>query len=512
MIPGLSRLGPAARLSIGVISLMVFLLLMLELFIGLGAGRLEDAARVRASLAERIALQAGGMVEHGRQASFARLFDDTAVRNPELLSMALRTHDGRIVAQAGPHDSHWTLPADAPSSITQVRVPMFANQVRWGDVELSFAPIHPQSLRGWLQERSVIAALLFVVLGTLIVFLFLRRALQYLDPSAVVPQRVRAALDTLTEGIVLLDADGRIVIANRSFLSLPTVRGESLIGKPVDSLEWMVVALGEERTEWPWIRAEQTRQSVEDTQLTIPLETPGETLDLLLNAAPVLDEERRYRGCMLSVSDVTDIHRTNEELRRTVAALDASHATITQQNAELRRLATTDPLTGCLNRRAFYERLSAAISSARRSRAPMGCIMTDIDFFKRFNDTYGHAVGDQVLIIVSRILGEGVREADILARFGGEEFCIVLPDQDLTACAAVAERLRARIEQDAGKEIEASEPIRITSSFGVATLDPDKPDGEEMIQRADEALYKAKHLGRNQVATERDVAESGVDA
>jgi diguanylate cyclase (GGDEF)-like protein len=179
---------------------------------------------------------------------------------------------------------------------------------------------------------------------------------------------------------------------------------------------------------------------------------------------------------------------------------------IRHKNEELQRLATRDPLTGCRNRRAFFDAVHPLFDHVVASGQQLCCIMIDIDHFKTFNDRYGHAIGDKVLAAVSRKLAAGLREQDLLCRYGGEEFCIVLPDCSMEAALQAAERLRESIERQAGDSVRAGEPLRITSSFGVSALHADTPNIEALIERADKALYQAKAEGRNRVCIDQTSA------
>jgi len=125
--------------------------------------------------------------------------------------------------------------------------------------------------------------------------------------------------------------------------------------------------------------------------------------------------------------------------------------------------------------------------------------MCDIDHFKRFNDRYGHAVGDEVIRALVRTLQAGLRQHDLLCRYGGEEFCIILPETTLAQAAEIAARLRSEVELHAGSSVRTTEGLQITSSFGLAGLAADMRDPAELIDRADSALYQSKEGGRNRV-------------
>ncbi len=161
-------------------------------------------------------------------------------------------------------------------------------------------------------------------------------------------------------------------------------------------------------------------------------------------------------------------------------------------------LASTDPLTGCVNRRVMLDRLEQELAGARRYRHPLTVLMIDIDWFKKINDTHGHLVGDTVLRKLADILRQEARAVDIVARYGGEEFTVILPDTDLEGGTASAERFRERAAKTDFTEV--GDPLHATISIGVATVNSNEEiSTEEMIARSDAALYRAKQAGRNKV-------------
>ena len=161
--------------------------------------------------------------------------------------------------------------------------------------------------------------------------------------------------------------------------------------------------------------------------------------------------------------------------------------------AEILKHATLDALTGFYNRRQLEERIKQEASSAKRQKRSLCAIMTDIDYFKKVNDTYGHAAGDLVLKTVSREIKNQLRDYDVAGRYGGEEFVILLPFTKIEEAKMVAERLRKAVES---KKIELAgkQHINVTISLGVAEYKE-----KDFIENADKALYKAKESGRNKV-------------
>jgi len=168
-----------------------------------------------------------------------------------------------------------------------------------------------------------------------------------------------------------------------------------------------------------------------------------------------------------------------------------------QLQQELRLMASTDPLTGLLNRRRFLEQAEKEFLRSRRYRHELAAVMLDIDHFKAINDTHGHFVGDQVLIALSRAAENLLRDIDILCRWGGEEFVILMPETPLAGAAILAERLRevlARLAVDT-----TAGPLHFTISAGVAARGECDAGLTDILQRADTALYAAKDHGRNRI-------------
>jgi diguanylate cyclase (GGDEF)-like protein len=182
-----------------------------------------------------------------------------------------------------------------------------------------------------------------------------------------------------------------------------------------------------------------------------------------------------------------------------------SRASANRLIGRLADVARTDPLTGLLNRRGFEELLETELERSRRSGCPLSLIVGDLDHFKLLNDRYGHAAGDRALERLSMILNTAKRRIDTVARIGGEEFAVILPDSDQHAAYILAERMRREV-----RETFASEPSQLTISLGVATFPVHAASGEVLIARADESLYAAKALGRNRTALYSEQLEDSV--
>ncbi|MGC2063828.1 MAG: diguanylate cyclase [Thermodesulfovibrionales bacterium] len=213
-------------------------------------------------------------------------------------------------------------------------------------------------------------------------------------------------------------------------------------------------------------------------------------------AVPML-YEKKLMGVLVMLSEQVDFLDSFQinliEVLCNQASTSIANAKL---HAKIERLATTDGLTGLFNHRIFQERLTGELKRQSRISGPLSLMLTDIDFFKKVNDTYGHPVGDIVLKKVSKVIRESLRDIDIPARYGGEEFAVILPGTDGPGARVIAERLRTAVQ---GKTFSADEKsFRVSISIGIAVSPADAKRKEELIEKADQALYHAKHNGRNQ--------------
>lgn len=185
--------------------------------------------------------------------------------------------------------------------------------------------------------------------------------------------------------------------------------------------------------------------------------------------------------------------------RRLVTMGDRMQAQLSSLNDELSHMARTDALTGLDNRRHFMDMARTEFSRSRRTDKPFSLLLIDADHFKAINDTWGHDVGDRVLQDIAMLLNDSVRAHDLPARFGGEEFTVLLPETDCREAAIIAERIRTAVE--ANTLVVHNSPVSISVSIGCTTLNARTVDVdlETVLKRADVALYAAKKNGRNRV-------------
>ena len=203
-----------------------------------------------------------------------------------------------------------------------------------------------------------------------------------------------------------------------------------------------------------------------------------------------------------------------EKIRAYTQALDDANALLEEKvkqrtqeleasNEELKLLASVDPLTLLYNRRYFTTSSEQILQISKRNKTPLSMIMLDIDDFKHINDAYGHQSGDEVIVFVASVLMEMTRKSDIICRFGGEEFVVLLPETNLEGAFAIGEKIRTSIERQE-LDLQIKQKVFITISVGVAEFDKEADKSlEDIIKKADSAMYEAKGSGKNRTCVER---------
>ena len=281
------------------------------------------------------------------------------------------------------------------------------------------------------------------------------------------------ALNEIDLGIVLLDSDLRTKFINRAFLHIYRLADKSGISDCdfEDLMRFVVrkrrVLAPSEFNSYIKRRVREVRAGIEDVR-DIRMDD-GQAIRVYCKPLP-------DGGRMLVFTDVTDLVR---------------------QADQLKILATVDGMTGLFNRRHFLSLAEIEWSRYQRYWRPMSLILFDIDRFKSINDSFGHHVGDHVIVQIADICHQQKRKSDIIARFGGEEFLILLPETKLEAAQRVAERLRRKVEASAFPV--TSNAVTATISVGVVEASPTMDTIFDLIKLADKALYKAKNSGRNRV-------------
>lgn len=488
--------SPLVRISLGLVVVTISTLLVIDI-IGLVPDVRRAELKSRQVIAESLAVQFSRALAEDQFTSVEETLKILVERNEDVLSAGIRLNQGNLIVHTHAHDERWTLQKGDNSTATQIQLALFDGNSPWGTIELHFDELGQHGGEfDWRNSFPVVVGLVAVIcfIGYMV---FLKRTLKELDPSAVIPERVRLALDTLAEGLLIVDQDNTIVFSNQSFSRKTSLTASDLIGRPCTSLSWVTDHEEfEEEQALPWVQVLAGGQ-LEGGEHAIVKLTSGldKVYKFAVNASTITSAEGEIRGALITFDDVTEVERKNEELELTLVQLERSQLQITKQNEELHVLATRDPLTGLLNRRSFFESFESMITDALHNNDNLGCMVVDIDHFKTVNDTFGHSVGDVVIKLLSTVLTDYSRPGDFVGRFGGEEFCIALPGADKEAAFAIAERMRCAIEETNIEEFNNTHSITI--SIGITDLSEGATNVAEMFDQADKALYVAKESGRN---------------
>jgi len=494
----LPNISPVLRISIGLLLLTISLLLVGDL-LGIVPNQQESEVASRKVMAESLAIQISSEIGEQRIKQAINLLNVIVKRNKTIQSIALRTKSKKIMMKSENHDVYWQSREDDSSTVDHIQVPIYEQQGRWGTLEVSFVPMGT-IWSNMFTSRSFSAMILFVfIFGFIAYWLFLRRALSELDPSSVVPDRVRTALDVLNEGLVIVDRQERIVLINNALKKKLALSESELMGKRLSSLAWEMEdetqLLDKQMLPWNILLDTNEVPILKTLQLK---SSQKETFTFDVNVAPIKAPNQKMKGVIITIDDVTELERKNSELNHILERLEKSKEEISRQNFELIELSTRDPLTDLLNRRALFQGLNTLLIEAQEQATRLSCIMIDIDFFKSVNDTYGHTIGDKVIQTFSGIFLTESNNNYLICRYGGEEFVIILPNTDCATAMEVADKIRIAIAEYSFEEI--AENLHMTASLGVTCTEKKYMIGaDKLIDQADQALYIAKQSGRNQV-------------
>lgn len=306
-------------------------------------------------------------------------------------------------------------------------------------------------------------------------------ALRLLD---IVPIARENVMESIPEMVFVLDEKERIIDANAV--------AQNWLGKPINEI------IGREPIEvfqkWPQLLQrffflEYTREEIE-----IP-GNPPRTLETIIT--PIYNRTSQLEGRVILAYDITDRKKLEEELKNTNHALQVQLDENERLRVQLQEQAIRDPLTGVFNRRYFAEALDKENARAVRENIPYSLIILDVDHFKKVNDTYGHKCGDLVLQSLAKFLQENTRQSDIVCRFGGEEFVILMPDAAVEDARERGEYFRKKFETlTYGCNDKL---VHATFSAGIASFPLHADSGEALLSMADTALYYSKEAGRNRV-------------
>lgn len=483
----MNRLSTISRITLGLVCLTTSLVLvagMLGLVPSLSASQLEH----RRQFAEAFAVTFVPLATRADQEQLDSTLQQVRSRNSQLDSIAVRRRNGELMLQSGRHpEKESQLLNNKDTSINIV--PLSTEGTSWGQLEMVWQA--PTNVIPGIPLRSDITLALFVAAGAAVGFtVFLRRVLSHLSPDKVVPGRVREALDSLAEGLLVLDSHMNIVLANQSFSQVVGSLPEEIVGKNVSTFDFQVT--GDDPTvQFPWTATAKSGEAQKSMLLT--LGCPNGTRTFSISTVPVKDDKGTNRGVVASFDDVTGMQRKQAALKDALVHLKSSTEEIRKQNTELEWLATRDTLTGCMNRRSFFGAYERYWREAEVNQTVLSAVMVDIDYFKAINDNHGHGMGDEVLRVISRVLMDTVGSTNLVCRYGGEEFTILMPGMSLDEAELLSERCRL------GIQAQEFPKLKVTASLGVSALCQAPDDPQALLDQADKCLYVAKRTGRNRV-------------
>ncbi len=337
----LARIPTRVHLALGLSALAVCAVLAAS-WLGLVADPEDAARRHRAALAETVAVVASTLLDDPAAATApddpsadpnaspaASPLQDTlaflATRNPDVLSLGVRDPDGALLADVNHHAAQWSPGAHAQSSDAELVVPVWRGDQPAGRLEMRFAPLRAPGWRGELQDPSLRLAA-FIFASCLLAYgFYLRRMLRELDPSRAVPQRVRTAYDNLAEGLVVLDARGRVVLANKSAADMLGVPEISLVGRSPDGFAWSGPAGEPVRADTlPWVLARVQCRPQRDVHLCVR-SVAGTHYALRANCTPILDDTGQLQALVVSYQDVTELEQRGVALRVAKEQADAAN-------------------------------------------------------------------------------------------------------------------------------------------------------------------------------------------
>ncbi len=323
------NIAPATRLSLGLVFMTGTVLMTADL-LGLIPNTTDAAISARIHTSESVAYYVADVMSRQDTERAQQFAENIVERNEDLLSMALRLENGTTAFQTTDHDEHWQNQSLDKSTPNQIVLPLNNSEGAWGRLELAYMP-----LGGSWGLSSVAGLLLFTSVGTFGVYrLYLRRVLNQLDPSSVIPKRVKAVLDTMSEGVLVMDGNRQIVLANDPLLDALGMPLDRVLGKKAKTLPWKPFNPTTEQTTWPWEREDESDGQVHGEVLTVT-HADGRSRIYVVNTATIHGADGRARGMLATFDDITGIEEKNVELQQMLQALEASQKEVANQNEQL---------------------------------------------------------------------------------------------------------------------------------------------------------------------------------
>ena len=303
------------RITFGLVGLMLSLLFTAS-FIGLIPDARKPVHSGRVALAEAVAVNSSAFITHSdlrrMEANLAFLIE----RNEELLSAAVSRTNGNMIAVVGEHEQNWQTLEDGLSTDSQIEVPVWAGDNQWGVIQLRFEPVNGQGWLSFITDPLFRQSLFFVIAGFVLFYLYLGKMLKQLDPSQAIPDRVRAALDTMAEGLLVLDRKQNIVLANQSFAAIIGKAPDDIIGYRASDFPWQYDKDSESDSRLsPWESALQNGRGQLNEMVRLQRDGLGHRT-FKVNCAPIVGDGKTINGVLVSFDDVTQLEEKEVELRK----------------------------------------------------------------------------------------------------------------------------------------------------------------------------------------------------
>jgi len=287
------------------------------LFLAIGIGLVPNKVRMniesRQKLCENLAIQFCGVPHENIIYTLESLAPHIIEQNKDILSMGFRDAEGRLVSGSEDHDTNWQPLDDNQSTPTQIQMPVYKDEGQLGTIEICFTPVYPKTIMGFLRIHYIyfvafVAAAMFVV-----TWIYLRKVLRHLDPSSVIPSRVKAVLDNLTESVVILDKKEQIIFGNNAFSKTVDEKKTGFVGRKLSIFPWIQPCEKQEHSNLPWIRT--LENGTTEANIPIILKTKnGNKRTSVVNSVPILSAAGEHRGIMTSFTDVTELEEKSNEL------------------------------------------------------------------------------------------------------------------------------------------------------------------------------------------------------
>ncbi len=319
----LAKLGARNLITLGLVSLVVSILLIANL-IGLVPDERALERQARGSISEMVAAVSGGYLNQTQAPRLPAFLSFVLERNPSLVSIGVRQADGKILASAGPHQA-WVRPPEDRSTESQMVVPLSVQGKVWGHTELQFKPLGEEGMLGFLLSPRT-QLLFFMAFSSFSLFSFyLKKVLKQLDPSEAVPDRVRSALDTLVEGLLVIDGKGQVVLANKAFIDLSGRPVKKIVGHKIDAQRWLdSEGKALDPAHFPWVKAQASAESETNSRIYLN-DAGGKRRSFLINCSPVLGAEGQVNGVLISLDDITHLEEVEAELRDAKKSADSAN-------------------------------------------------------------------------------------------------------------------------------------------------------------------------------------------